>query len=807
MALRLVNHQALWDKEDSPTIQTGMKRFGVFVTTCALLLASACSQSPSRLVDAGNRYHEKKKYQEASILYRKAIGKDKTFAEAYYREALNLLDQNNPVEAAKFLRRAVDLRPDNVDAEGKLADIYLTAYSVDQKKFKVLLPEIKDLTSKILQRNAKDVHGLRLKAFMYLTDKNLEKAVNTFEEANRIQPHSREVVGWLAQALTANNQFDEAEKLMKDMIAHDKTWGPAYDFLFMQYMQRKREPDAEAILKSHVDLDPKNAVGYVNYSNYLLHRSHYPEAEAVIRKVLNDKKSFPEGRQLVGDFYLRAGKLSQAVAEFREGIREDPKRDLGYQERIIAALSHEGVNDPAKQKESVELARQLAAKYPKDLTANEMYASLLLATGFRQDVQKSMGELKKLVEKNNSDPILHMALARGYLIQNDQGNALNESLEALRLRPSLTPARIIAAHVYQDRGQFGKALEQTEIVLNKEAKNPEARLVRGAALLGLKELDKAQPELESLVAEYPDNAESMFQLSNLYLAEKNLDKAQAGYEKLWQGMGAQKQPDIRGFLGLQNIKVMQGHGEQAVAALQDLVQKNPKVLQFRFTLANFETQVAAQLPPNDPKRGPMISDAADSYRQILKSNTNSAEVWVRLALLQQEMKQNDAALASLEQATRANPNNIQALLTRAMLLETMGRKDQARAAYNQVLGVNPDNYAALNNLAFMNANTGRDLDQAMTLAEHAKKLKPGDPDVSDTLGYVYLKKNLNNDALREFQFAVNTNPKNANFRLHLAMALLKSGDKSGAKREASSALQTATADQQQEIRTFMGQIS
>lgn len=783
-----------------------MKRLVVFVSICALLLASACSQSPDRLVEAGNRYHEKKKYQEASILYRKAIAKDKTFAEAYYREGLNLLDQNNPVEAARFFRRAVDLKPDNVDAEGKLADIYLTAYSVDQKKFRVLLPEIKDMTSKILARNPKDVHGLRLQAFMYLADKNLQKAVDTFEEANRIQPYSRDVVGWLAQALTANNQFDQAELLAKGMIAHDKTWGPAYDFLFMQYMQRNREREAEDVLKNHVDFDPTNAVAYVNYSNYLLHRGRYPEAETVIRKVLNDKKSFPDGRELVGDFYLRAGKLQEALTEYRAGVQENPKNAVSYQERIVATLSREGLSDPAKQKEAIDLARDLATKHPKDVTANEMYASLLLATGFRQDVQKSMAELKKLVDQNNSDPVLHLALARGYMTQGDESHALNESLEALRLRQSLSPARIIAAHVYQDRGQYGKALEQTEIVLNKEPKNPEARLVRGAALLGLKELDKAQPELESLVAEYPDNPEALYQLSNLYLAENNLPKAQAGYQKLWQGLGPQKQPDIRGFLGLQNIKVMEGHGEQAVAALQDLVQKNPNVLQFRFTLANFETQVAAQLPPTNPKRSAMISEAADSYKQILKTNTNSSDVWVRLAVLQQEMKQKDAALSSLEQATRANPKNVQALLTRAMLLDSMGRKDQARAAYNEVLGVNPDNYAALNNLAYINANSGQNLDEAMTLAEHAKKLKPGDPDVSDTLGYVYYKKNLTQEALREFQFAVNTSPKNANFRLHLAMALLKSGDKSGAKREASSALDTATADQQQEIRTFMGQI-
>jgi hypothetical protein len=38
------------------------------------------------------------------------------------------------------------------------------------------------------------------------------------------------------------------------------------------------------------------------------------------------------------------------------------------------------------------------------------------------------------------------------------------------------------------------------------------------------------------------------------------------------------------------------------------------------------------------------------------------------------------------------------------------------------------------------------------------------------------------------------------------MALLKNGDKSGAKREAESALRNAAANQQQQIRGFLSQI-
>ncbi|HEX6546831.1 MAG TPA: hypothetical protein VF023_11025, partial [Bryobacteraceae bacterium] len=163
-----------------------MKCVAVSVLICALLLASGCNQSPQHLVEAANRYHDKKKYQEASILYRKAIAKDKTYADAYYREGLNLLDQKKAIEAARFLRRAVDLNSNNTDAEIKLSEIYLTAYSYDKKKFHTLLPEVKDLTAKILAKDPKDFYGLRLQAFLYLADKDLPKALATFEEANAI---------------------------------------------------------------------------------------------------------------------------------------------------------------------------------------------------------------------------------------------------------------------------------------------------------------------------------------------------------------------------------------------------------------------------------------------------------------------------------------------------------------------------------------------------------------------------------------------------------------------------------------------
>jgi tetratricopeptide (TPR) repeat protein len=141
-----------------------------------------------------------------------------------------------------------------------------------------------------------------------------------------------------------------------------------------------------------------------------------------------------------------------------------------------------------------------------------------------------------------------------------------------------------------------------------------------------------------------------------------------------------------------------------------------------------------------------------------------------------------------------------------LLLESLGKKKEAIEAYNRVLGIDSENALALNNLAYLGAESGTNLDQAMTLAERAKKRVPDSPDISDTLGFVYYQKNLNAEALQIFKQVVQDKPENPTFRFHLAMALLKQGDRQGAKDEAEKAMKNAAPDQQSKIRSFVNQI-
>lgn len=784
-----------------------MKSFVTFLCATALLLSTACTQSPEKLIAAGNRYHEKKKFKEASILYQKAIAKDKTNAEAYYRQGLNLLDDGNVGESTKYLQRAVDLKPENTDAEAKLAEIYLGAYATNPQKFKSFLADVKDLDNKILQHQPDSFDGIRIRGLIHLAENDREKALQDFDKANRIKPHSRELISWYADALASARRVPEAEALVRDMLATDKTWGPGYDFLFMLYSRQNDKTKAEAVLRERTSNEPSNPVALQNLANYLVANNRYPEAETEMKRVLADKKSFPAGHQMLGDFYMRSKKFDLAMQQYQAGLSEDPKNATRYQERMVAVYQ-----STDRRKEALELAKKLASENSKDTSVNEVYASLLLQNGTRDEVQKSLGELQNLVKNNPTDGALHFQLGRAYFGLGQNDKALTEANEAISDEAKMKPirpgvivgARTLAARLYADKGDFSKALEQADILLSTAPKNPDARFTRDRALVGLNQADKAQADLEALVQEFPGMNDAHLQLAGLYLSNKQFDKATAEFSKVAKA----NPPDERGYLGVQAVKLAQGKGTEAVAGMADLVEKNPGVPAYRLQLANFQTTAGAQEVRTNPDAAKQHFQAAiDNYKEILKTEPNSADTWIRLGMLQRQTGQIDEATASLERATKIDPRNVNALLNQAMLYELQGKKSQAGDAYTRILGLDPENWLALNNIAFLNAETGTNLDQAMTYAERAKKKQPNSPDISDTLGYVYLQKNLNSQALQIFKQVVENNPKNPTYHLHLAMALLKQGDKQGARSEAQKALDNAQAPEQQtKIRSFVSQI-
>jgi Flp pilus assembly protein TadD len=115
--------------------------------------------------------------------------------------------------------------------------------------------------------------------------------------------------------------------------------------------------------------------------------------------------------------------------------------------------------------------------------------------------------------------------------------------------------------------------------------------------------------------------------------------------------------------------------------------------------------------------------------------------------------------------------------------------DQARDHYQKALKIDPRFPTAANNLAYLYAEKGENLDEALTLAQGAKERVPDDPHISDTLGWVYYKKSVYGRAVTYLQEAGEKAPNNAAIRYHLGMAYFKNGDKANAGKELKKALE------------------
>ena len=81
---------------------------------------------------------------------------------------------------------------------------------------------------------------------------------------------------------------------------------------------------------------------------------------------------------------------------------------------------------------------------------------------------------------------------------------------------------------------------------------------------------------------------------------------------------------------------------------------------------------------------------------------------------------------------------------------------------------------------------------------------PDSTSIQDTLGWIYIKKNLSDDAVRLFRDLVRLEPNNASFHYHYGMALLQKGDKSSARNELETAIRNKPSkDDSDKIRQLL----
>jgi len=759
------------------------------VVLIALVALVSCSRDPNvakkRYVESGNKFFERGKYKEAVIMYKDALQKDMRYGPAYYRLALAQMKLGQLGLAAQALRRSIELNdakdPASADAHWdsvvKMTEILVTA-----GKDPRLLGEAEQYIKDILAHDPNSWDGHRLRgdlAFMRAiqaaqtaekeeSKRQVDSAVADYQQAETIKPNQQGVQMQLAHALSAKNEFPQAEQLYLKIIERDKTYQYAYTDLYKLYLSQNRLDEGEKILKEAIRNNPKQ---YAFLTALAMHYSMLRRRDDMVKvldQIKSHAKDFDQPYLVVGDFYFRLGDGDSAVREYREGMSKDAKKKPIYEKRIIEVLMRQN-----KRNEAADVMKQILKDDPQDNDAKGLEATFLLEKG---DVNQALTELQGVVSRAPDNAIARYNLGRAYAVRGEWELARQMFQKAIETKPDYMVARLALGQLEISRGEFDAALKTAAQILTYDRNSVNARLIQSAALMGQKKLTEAHQLLDGMLMVNPNLPDVQFQLGVVDLAENKYKEALLAFRKAYDLNPA----NARGLMGMVETYMAQKQPDEAMNLLRGESAKAPQRMDIVLQMGTVAV------------RAGKFDDAIGYYQRVMDSLDKNAkgrgDMLMRIGDTYRRKGDLQSAVANMQKAREILPGNVMILTTLAMVLEQAGRWTEAQQVYQAAVKMDPNNGLSLNNLAFLIAEHGGDLDSALNMANKAKQIMPSLTEVTDTLGWIYLKKGMPDIAIESFRELVSKAPHQATYRYHLGMALWQKGDRPSALREFQGAL-------------------
>ena len=297
--------------------------------------------------------------------------------------------------------------------------------------------------------------------------------------------------------------------------------------------------------------------------------------------------------------------------------------------------------------------------------------------------------------------------------------------------------RMDYARTLLDAQRYAESAEQLQRITTEKPDYSPAWLVRGSLEFqdnkpaAAEKSLKRYIELASAAKAAPDAAESGRGLTQAYLllaqiAEQRKDYAQA---EQWLSRIDSAEDMIRAQTRRASILARQGKLEEGRKLLKSLPERNPE-------------EVRAKL---------------------------AAEVQ-----LLRDSKQNQTAYDLLVDATTRYPKDLEFVYDQAMLAEKLGRLDEMERLLRGVIAAKPDYHHAYNALGYSLADRNVRLPEAKKLIQKALEFAPGDPFITDSLGWAEFRMGNKAEAQRLLQGAFKQKP-DAEIAAHLGEVLWSQG--------------------------------
>lgn len=687
-------------------------------------------------------YLQRKNIERARELLKETIELDKKFTQAYYLLA-NLETRSGDQEAAlKVYQSLIDVEPKALQALYMIGLLQMEKGQLDESKKTI---------DKILSTFKDRPEGTRLNGLLLYRQGKYEEAIVAFDISLKAQQHPL-----------------------------------AYLFLGLSYYSLDKLELALNQFQKTLDINPNFERARILVSMTLLKQKRIDDAIIEIQKVLRANPENAYARNILGSAYLAQGDYDKGMAELERATELDPTLADAHLKRGIFHLAKgDGAQGEADLVKAVDAAPEV------------LNSRLMLVTHYlrQKNYSAAIDKLKEGMDGSATDALLNNYLAAAYFSQKDTVQAVAALNQAKEADPGyLTPYFNLASY-FASESEYEKAIAEYQAVIARDGKNIKA-LLGMAAVYGVQGQDakvaETYKQLEAIGTEDGFTASAVYRLKlkqpkeALAIVERGLVNFPVSVGLLEIKGGLQRQA---GQVAEAETTYIQLSGIDAERASRLLV---PLYLQTK-QVEKAEKLIAEALKAEPQKEYPyllsagllMVQKQGDAALQVLQKGItavkNPLRLQMQLAAAYEASGSSIQAESLYQRILGKAPRFAPASTALGFLKERAGDKGQALDLYRNAIKYDPKNVAALNNAAYLLVDNFGQAKEALEHAMAAYRLKPADPRIMDTLGYVLLNNNRPADAVNLLAKAAELLPETAAIKLHLAMAQKELGKKNEAR--------------------------
>jgi tetratricopeptide (TPR) repeat protein len=586
---------------------------------------------------------------------------------------------------------------------------------------------------------------------------------------------------------------------------HDHPTAGAYNTLGVLYAQADRVWCGIAAFEAALKLEEQNWEAHYNLALVLLRKGDRARAIHELQTAIQQKPDSVSSHFALGSVFEEEKKLGSAEEQFRSALRIDPHFAPGAI-KLSEVLITEG-----KPQAAVACLEDAVKQAPPE--QNEpVQAALGAAYLANVEIEKALATLKDLVAAQPNSADAHFNLGLVYARQGqfrDEEAAVAEFREALRLEPSMDPARIALGRVLISLQRYSDAALVVLEYTRHQPRDSQGFYALGQAYQGLKKSDAAVKALERAALLDPGDAAIRFDLGMLLANRGRTDAAIQQFEAAERLNPSD--PAAHSELALLLEKT--GDKERArverakLAAVKSASDKESAIATFNEKASEYlsagNAKAAAesygralQLSPRDAKLRYNLSlafdrmgDFASERKELAKAvelNPNLAVAQNQLGLLALRSGQQVEAEQRFKKTLAIDPKFAEALSNLGVLYSQQGKNAEAAAQFQQAIKNDPKYTKAYINFGLLMAQQGAFL-EAERQFRAAIALDANYPDAYAALGMLQAKTGHGAEAVKSFQKAVTLEPASAQAHLNLGIALVDQFDRPGGFKEFSEA--------------------